>query len=86
MIRSSQPRITYKAHAIAPKNTKDIKAGMVSIGNDLAGQYKGELQIALKDRPKDGRQNILVYIAEENLILLQYLKVWHSFTFRQERK
>ncbi|KHD46091.1 DUF871 domain-containing protein [Streptococcus hongkongensis] len=83
MIRSSQPRVTYKAHTIAPKNTVDIKRGMVTIGNDLAGQYKGELQVALKNRPNDGRQNVVASLPDENLALLDLLKVWHSFNVKE---
>ncbi|EGE53862.1 DUF871 domain-containing protein [Streptococcus parauberis] len=83
MIRSSQPRVTYKAHAIAPKNTVDIKRGMVTIGNDLAGQYKGELQIALQDRPNNGRQNVVASLPQENLALLDLLQVWYSFNFKE---
>ncbi|WP_249628672.1 DUF871 domain-containing protein [Streptococcus uberis] len=84
MIRSSQPRVLYKDHSIEPFNTIPIKRGMVTIGNNDAGQYKGELQIALKDRPNDGRQNVVTQISPENDILIDLLRLWQSFLFIEE--
>ncbi|VTS36097.1 outer membrane protein [Streptococcus porcinus] len=84
MIRSSQPRLIYKDHSIEPFNTISIKKGMVTIGNNNAGQYKGELQIALQDRPNNGRQNVVAQITSENNILITLLKLWQSFIFIEE--
>ncbi|MGV3011185.1 DUF871 domain-containing protein [Streptococcus thoraltensis] len=83
MIRSSQPRLIYKSEKIKPSNTEDIKRGDVVIGNVHAGQYKGELQVALKDYPNDGSQNIVAKLNPENHILLDFMKPWHSFLFTE---
>lgn len=84
MIRSSQARVTYRDRSIEPFNTIPIKRGMITIGNNNAGQYKGELQIALQDRPNNGRQNVVAQLSPESDILLELLKLWQSFIFIEE--
>lgn len=80
MIRSSWPRFTYKDQAIpAKKEQKEIQVGDLLILNDTYGQYKGELQIALKARKADSRINIVGHVAAEELVLLPYLKPFQNF-------
>ncbi|MEQ9764330.1 MupG family TIM beta-alpha barrel fold protein [Streptococcus sp. ZJ151] len=83
MIRSSQPRVIYKSETIEPGNVDDIKRGDILIGNNKAGQYNGELQVALKDRLNDGSQNIVAKINLEDHILLDFMTPWHSFVFTE---
>ncbi|MGL5204814.1 MAG: DUF871 domain-containing protein, partial [Metamycoplasmataceae bacterium] len=46
LIRSTQPRIKYKAETFPPINTKkQITKGSIVIGNNNFGQYKGELHL-----------------------------------------
>ncbi|SUN62373.1 outer membrane protein [Streptococcus dysgalactiae subsp. equisimilis] len=82
MIRSSQPRVKYKLEQIETGDVSDIKRGDITIGNSAAGQYKGELQIALQNRPNDGSQNIVAHIKEIDHVLLDFMKPWHSFKFK----
>lgn len=79
MIRSSHPRVKYREEAIAPVNVSNIKAGDVTIGNNDAGQYKGELHIALLDRPNAGNQNVVARVADHDLPILDLLQPWQSF-------
>lgn len=55
------------------------------IGNNFAGQYKGELQVALKDRPNDGSQNIVAKINSDNQILLDFLTPWYNFLLKETK-
>ena len=83
MIRSSMPRFTYYTASIPKKqSTSEIKRGDVVILNETYGQYKGEVQIALKDRPKDARVNKVGRICEADLILLDAVKPYTSFSLR----
>lgn len=80
MIRSSMPRFTYYTTSIPEKGDASvIKRGDVLILNETYGQYKGEVQIALKDRPKDVRVNKVGRICEADLILLDAVKPYTSF-------
>ena len=80
MIRSSQTRVTYRNESVPAANTAAIQRGDILIGNDQAGQYKAELQVALKDRPNLGeRQNVIGHIREADLILLDWIQPWQSF-------
>lgn len=79
LLRSTQTRVTYQAEAFPAKHTHPIKAGDLLIDNEHYGQYKGELQIALKDMENDGRVNVVGRIAPEEQFLLPYLKPWAAF-------
>ncbi|HEY4602033.1 MAG TPA: MupG family TIM beta-alpha barrel fold protein [Cerasibacillus sp.] len=83
MIRSTQSRVKYREHSIAPHNTRDIKRGDIVIENDLYKQYKGELQIALKDMPNSGKTNVVGRIREEEIFLIDYLQPWEMFVFKE---
>ena len=80
MIRPSQTRVKYRHESVPAANTPAIQRGDILIGNDQAGQYKAELQVALKDRPNLGeRQNVIGHIREADLILLDWIQPWQSF-------
>ncbi|WP_268966524.1 phospho-sugar glycosidase domain-containing protein [Novisyntrophococcus fermenticellae] len=79
MLRSSMKRFQYKGEQFSPHNTLQIKPGHILIDNELYGQYKGEMQIALKEMENDGRVNVIGKVVEEDMILLNYLKPWASF-------
>ncbi|MBH8609307.1 DUF871 domain-containing protein [Thermoactinomyces sp. CICC 10521] len=85
LIRSTQSRVKYKDVPIPPHLTVEIKRGDVLIDNDLYGQYKGELQIALKPMKNEGKTNVVGRIAEEELILLDMLKPWSPFRFEHKK-
>ena len=88
LIRSYEPRIKFKNENLPAKNchTK-ITKGMVVIGNNQFLQYKGELQIALKDHlDHKSRKNVVAKIVEHELFLLDYLKPWAFFQFQLAKK
>lgn len=52
---------------IEPNNTGDIEPGDVLVLNNLYPKYAGEIQIALRPMPNDGRKNIVGGLDPENL-------------------
>lgn len=83
MVRSTQPRVKYRGNAFPAHDATAIQKGDILIGNDGYDRYAGELQIALKSRPNNGKMNIVGRIAEEELFLLDQLKPWQKFRFKE---
>lgn len=83
VIRSTQPRVKYKNESFPPRNTRTIKKGDLLIDNDLYKRYAGELQIALKDRPNNGKTNVVGRIKANELFLLNKLRPWQKFRLKQ---
>ncbi|MEX2805546.1 DUF871 domain-containing protein [Streptococcus sp. H31] len=80
MIRSSEMRSLYKDRDFPPVNhDKIIEKGQLTVCNNRSGQYRGELQIALRERPNDGTHNIIGKVADDYLPVLDLLKPWQSF-------
>lgn len=85
LIRSTQSRVKYKNEEFKPGNTPHIKRGDILIENERYGQYKGELQIALKDMENSGKTNVVGHIDETELFLLDYLEPWGKFQFTEKK-
>ncbi|MDK2819535.1 MAG: DUF871 domain-containing protein [Mycoplasmataceae bacterium] len=85
LIRSTQSRVKYKDNDFKPLNTqKEIKKGSIAIGNDNFGQYKGELHLVKKDHSDEkGRKNIVAQIKDYDLFLLDFIKPWTKFSFKE---
>lgn len=81
LVRSTQSRVKYKEFDFSAHNTGDIKRGDIVIGNNAIGNYKGELQIALKDMKSEERKNVVGRIVDEELFLLDFLQPWSRFGF-----
>lgn len=81
LIRSSKTRNLYNQTDIPPHNTHDTQRGDISLGNNFFGQYRGELQITLRELENGGQANKIGYIAKEELFLLDEIKPWSSFSF-----
>ena len=79
MIRSSQTRLTYRGSDFPAHTTEALKKGDVVICNNQSGQYKGELQLILKDRPNDGNYNRVARIIDDCLPILDKIKLWQPF-------
>ena len=79
VLRSSQTRVKYRAEDFPAFNTVAIKRGDILIDNNDYGQYKGELQIALRDLVNDGRINVVGHIHPEDMRLLPLVTPWHPF-------
>ena len=86
VLRSTQTRVKYKQEDFPAFNTVDVTRGDVLIDNNDYGQYKGELQIALRDLPNDGRINVVGHIHPEDLTLLALIEPWHGFTLQPAKK
>jgi uncharacterized protein len=82
MMRSTASRVKYKQAAFTPTYTPPIRRGDILIDNELYGQYKGELQIALKEMENSGKTNVVGRIVSEELFLLDYLEAWDKFHFQ----
>lgn len=84
LIRSTQSRVKYKNESFKPTATPDIKRGDVLIENERYGQYKGELQIALKPMKNSGKTNVVGRIIPEAISLLDDIKPWQNFQFTEK--
>ncbi|MBC2024293.1 DUF871 domain-containing protein [Listeria booriae] len=83
-IRSTQSRVKYREETFKPTYTPNIKRGDILIENELYGQYKGELQIALKDMENRGKTNVVGRIHGDEIFLLDYMEPWTKFKFMVE--
>jgi len=81
-IRSTMPRVKYKAYEIATKNTRDIKRGDVIIENSNYDRYKGELHIALRDYENEGNSNVIGRVREDNLVFVDKIKSWQKLKLK----
>jgi uncharacterized protein len=83
IIRSTQSRVKYKGHQFDCFNTPDIRRGDVIIESSDYGHYAGELQIARQDMKNSGKSNVVGRIREEEMFLLDVLKPWQKFNFKE---
>ena len=84
LIRSTQSRVKYKGHDFKLFNAPEIiKKGDVIIESSEYGHYAGEVQIAVKDMKNSGKSNVVGRIREEEIFLVDYIKPWQKFSFRQ---
>ena len=84
IIRSSHNKQKYAKEVILPKhNVRNIQRGDILVLNDNYGQYKAEIQIALKDRVGDPRINVVGRIREDEMILLDQLKPFQTFELKE---
>ncbi len=83
LIRDTQPRLTYADAAIPPHDcTGEVLPGDILVVNEAYGRYKGELQIAIKAFPNDGRRNVVGRVTDSGL--LEQLRPWMTFTLTAE--
>lgn len=78
--KSSRDKYKDKSFVIhnAPKN---IKRGDILIESDEYGNYKGELEIALKDFENSGKSNVVAKIKDEEVFILDFIKPNQKFNF-----
>ncbi|MGA8943975.1 MAG: DUF871 domain-containing protein [Thermoactinomyces sp.] len=86
MIRSTLSRVKYKGESLPPHLIRPIRRGDILIDNERYGQYKGELQIALRPMENRGQTNVVGRIPEEEQFLLDYLKPWSRFRFEEQAR
>lgn len=87
MIRSTRLRAKIVDKPL-PSNhpVQMIKEGDILILNEAYGQYKGEVQIALKDRPGDKKINLVGYIPEDRLFEMKNIQRFEDFRFCEVNK
>lgn len=78
-IRSTRLRRVYQECKLPMHHTKDIKRGDILILNEDYGQYKAEMQIALKDRVGDPRINVVGHVHIDYISVLDLLKPGQNF-------
>lgn len=85
LVRSTQSRIKYADENLEPKNVNThISKGDVCIGNNNFDKYKCELQLILKDHSDDRkRKNIVAKVVDHESFLIDYLKPWSTFSFKE---
>ncbi|MEW8973857.1 MAG: MupG family TIM beta-alpha barrel fold protein [Tissierellaceae bacterium] len=83
VIRSTKnSRDKYKDRSFAVHNApKYIKRGDILIESDEYGNYKGELEIALKDFENSGKSNVVAKIKEEEIFILDCIRPNQKFNF-----
>ncbi|MBK3493389.1 DUF871 domain-containing protein [Viridibacillus sp. YIM B01967] len=86
VIRSTQPRVKYKAEHFPSHDIKDIQVGDITIDNNGDKRYKGELQVALRNMPNSGSTNIVAKVVPEEIYLLERIRPWESFGFSKLEK
>lgn len=68
--------------SIAPLQTNERPKGTITVDNYLYGRYEHELQITLTDLPAHERVNVIGHVIEEDIPLLEYVKIGGSrFSF-----
>ena len=83
MLRSRWTRVIYRNTSIPERkcNKTHYSRGDVLIVNDNLAHYRAEIQIVLKDIEVDGQRNLLGRIAEDEIMLLDYMKGTEVFSF-----
>lgn len=83
MIRSTRIRAKITEEPLPVKIMKKsrITKGDILILNESYGQYKGEVQIALKDRPMNEKINVVGKISEQKMILVDSIQRHEDFRF-----
>lgn len=84
LLRSTQSRVKYKGHKFDLFNAPEIiKRGDIIIESSEYGHYAGEVQIAVQDMKNSGKSNVVGRIREEEIFLIDYIKPWQKFSFRE---
>ena len=83
VIRSTKnSRDKYSDKSFALHNApRDIKRGDILIESDDYGNYKGELEIALKDFKNTGKSNVIAKVKQDEVFILDYIKPYQRFNF-----
>lgn len=84
MIRSRITRTIYGKDSIPHRSCEKthFKKGDVLIVNDNLKHYRGELQICMKDMANDGQRNLVGYLNEDELQLIEQLVPGAYFMFK----
>ncbi|MBQ5759558.1 MAG: DUF871 domain-containing protein [Schwartzia sp.] len=67
----SRPRLKKLGLVVKTQPARPRPAGTLTIDNERAGRYQGELQITLRDLPADDTVNVIGHLPVEELLLLR---------------
>lgn len=82
MIRSTRIRAEIVDKPLPKRgNVQEIRYGDILILNESYGQYKGEVQIALKERMGDERINVVGRVPANQLFFLRNIQRYEDFKF-----
>ncbi len=79
MIRSCAGRLTYGDRPLPAHLNRSVQRGDVLVLNEDYGQYRAEVQLALKDRPADPRVNVVGRVVAEEAPLIDALRPYEEF-------
>lgn len=87
-IRSTFVKLKYQEQSIPEHNIKEkVEFGDITLGNNSFGQYKGEVNIVKKEMPNAAHEkNVVARITEDNQFLVEYIKPWTKFRFREVKR
>lgn len=82
LIRVQESRqYAQEGKEVSPADTVLRRKGTITMDNSLYKRYSGEIQIMREDHPDDERVNVIGYIPEEYLLLVDNLKNGEQFMF-----
>lgn len=64
-------------------NTINRKRGAITIDNKLYKRYSGEMEIVLRDLPKDERVNVVGYVTEDDIYKLNSYRYGFKYYFEE---
>ncbi|HHX66597.1 MAG: MupG family TIM beta-alpha barrel fold protein [Miniphocaeibacter sp.] len=82
IIRAEESRLK-NWFAIKPSNTSIRKIGDITVDNDLANRYAGEINIIKKELPADDSINIIGKVEKDYLDLLPYIGAGEKFKMEE---
>lgn len=85
MIRSCDGRRSHARQSLPAHLNAPVRRGDVLVLNEDYGQYKGEVQIALMDRPASPRVNVVGRVVSDQLILMDALAPYGEFDLTEEK-
>lgn len=86
VIRSTMSRETLNGRKVEQRNNIERAKGSITIDNEKYLRYCGEVQICKKDLPADSRVNVVGYVRNDELFLMDFIKEETRFKFISENK
>lgn len=83
VVRAVESRsLLISGEIIKANNCVNREKGSITLDNEGYMRYMGELQITIKELPKDHRVNVIGKVLEEDLFLLDYINEETRFYFK----
>lgn len=82
VVRATASRTLAAQYALPLFNACEITVGDVLVDSDAYGRYAGELHIALKNRPNNGKISVIGKVVSEDLPLAATIRPWQKFVLK----